>query len=429
MRTAVAAALAAATACASAGKRLEQGLDLEARGDWYGAALRYADALDKDPRMEEARRGLYVAGDSAIVQGLRRADERSASGDPVGGADEVRRLDALLARGRSVGATIPVPDTYDAVRRDAFDAAVDRLMEDAYAARAEARWGEARGDYLRIRRDFEPSAEQARSSLDAEADLLVAWAGAEAEDGRFRAAYERAGEALTLPAPIPGAVADAATDLQERALSNGLRVLAVFPVGSTAEVRRRAEADLEGQLSDVLELDHWREPPLFVAVADPVVVRQTTRRLLPPGTSFRPGRVLEALGADFGALVELTRLEVTEHDVTSSTHTTRTRQGRPASYSVEQGQVRYLIEATITLFDERGVQIGSTTARANDSGRFERGAYRGDPRDLELSRGEQLLFDPAARRQRRAEIETRLLAALAGNVADGVFREVVRRIP
>jgi hypothetical protein len=127
--------------------------------------------------------------------------------------------------------------------------------------------------------------------------------------------------------------------------------------------------------------------------------------------------------------VELTRLEVTEHDVTSSTRTTRTRQGRPASYSVEQGQVRYVIEATITLFDERGVQLGSSTARANDGGRFERGVYRGDPRDLELSRGEQLLFDPAAQRRRRAEIETRLLSELAGNVADGVFREVVRRIP
>jgi len=424
----VVAAIAATTACASAGKRLEQGLDLEARGDWYGATLRYADALEKDPGMEEARRGLYVAGDSAIVQGLRRADERAAAGDPVGGADEVRRLDALLARGRSVGASIPVPDTYDAVRRHAFDAAVERLMEDANASRAEARWGDARASYLRIRRDFEASPEQARASLDAEAGLLVAWAGAYADEGRFRAAYDRAGEALALPAPIPGDVADAATDLQNRSLANGLRVLAIFPVGSTAEVRATAEGDLEGQLSDVLELDHWREPPLFVAVADPVVVRQTTRRLL-PGTPFRPGRVLDAVGADFGALVELTRLEVTEHDVTSDTRTTRTREGRPASYSVEQGQLRYVIEATLTFFDERGVQIASSTVRANEAGRFERGVYRGDPRDLELSRGEQLLFDPAARRQRRAEIETRLLSELAGKVADGVYREVVRRIP
>ncbi len=422
-------ALVAATACASAGKRLEQGLDAEARGDWYGAALRYADALEKDPRMEEARRGLYVAGDSAIVQGLRRSEDRSVAGDPVGGADEIRRLDALLARGRSVGASIPVPDTYDAVRRDAFDAAVQGLMDDAEALRAEARWGDARGAYVRIRTDFEPSAEQARSSLDAEAGLLLAWAEAEAADGRFRAAYARAGEALAISGPIPRDVADAATDLQERALADGLRVLAVFPVGSTAEVRGAAEADLEGQLSDILELDHWRRPPLFVAVADPVAVRQTTRRLLPPGVPFRPGRVLDEVGADFGALVELTRLEVTEHDVTSSTRSTRTRQGRPASYSVEQGQVRYVIEATITIFDERGVQIGSSTARVNESARFERASYRGDPRDLELSRGEQLLFDVAALRQRRAEIEAGLMAELAPDVADDVFREVVRRIP
>jgi len=47
--------------------------------------------------------------------------------------------------------------------------------------------------------------------------------------------------------------------------------------------------------------------------------------------------------------------------------------------------------------------------RTPEGGRFERGSYAGDYRELDLSRSEQMLFDPAR--------------------ADGVFRRVVDRIP
>ncbi len=87
IRTAVVAALVAATACASAGKRLEQGLDAEARGDWFEAAERYADALEKEPTLEDARRGLYEAGDSAVRLGMRRSAELLETDDPVGAAE------------------------------------------------------------------------------------------------------------------------------------------------------------------------------------------------------------------------------------------------------------------------------------------------------------------------------------------------------
>ena len=429
MVAALAAATAFVCACASAGKRLEQGLDAEARGDWLEAASRYADALEKEPTLERARRGVYVAGDSAVRLALRRSAERGAAGDPVGTAEELGRVDGLLARGREVGVTIPTPDAWADRRREAFDAAADRLVERGDSLRGEERWSEARAAYQRIRSDFDPTPERARASFDAEADLLVAWAGAEAADERYRAAYDRAAEALAVPGPLPRSVADRATELQERALSSGLRVLAIFPVGSNAQVREVTQTDLESQLSDVLELEHWRSPPLFVAVADPVAVRQTTRRLFPAGATFRPGRVLEEVGADFGALVELTKLEVTESDVTSEERTARNSHGRPVTWTLERGRARYALEATVTIFDDRGTRLGSSTARASGSGRFERGRYGGSWRDLDLSRGEILLFDPAARRQQYALIEEKLLADLAGEVADDVFREVVRRIP
>jgi hypothetical protein len=437
MRRAVAATLAAATAfatafataCASAGKQLEQGQSAEARGDWFEAAARYADALEKEPTLEEARRGLYVAGDSAVHLGLRRARERTASDDPVGAAEELGRVDDLLARGREAGATIPTPDAWPTVRREAYDAAAARLTARADSLGHVYRWADARATYRRIRADFDPTADTERRLLDAEAALLVAWADAEAGEGRYRAAYQRAAEALALGGTIPREAADAASDVQQRSLTNGLRVLAVFPVGSTSQVREVAGADLEARLSDVLELEHWRRPPLFVAVADPVAVRQTTRVLFPGGATFRPGRVLEEVGADFGALVELTKLEVTESDLTEEERTARNSRGRPVSWTLVRGRVRWAIEVTVTIFDERGVRAASSTARSSESGRFERGRYGGSWQDLDLSRGERLLFDPAEQRRQRADLEEALLADLAAKVAEDVFGEVVRRIP
>ncbi len=48
-------------------------------------------------------------------------------------------------------------------------------------------------------------------------------------------------------------------------------------------------------------------------------------------------------------------------------------------------------------------------ARTSEGGRFERGSYAGDYRELDLSRSEQMLFDPAR--------------------INGVFRRVVDGIP
>ena len=43
------------TGCASAGKRLEQGIEAEAEGSYYEAAIRYVEALEKDETLAEAR--------------------------------------------------------------------------------------------------------------------------------------------------------------------------------------------------------------------------------------------------------------------------------------------------------------------------------------------------------------------------------------
>ena len=54
-------------ACASATDRFNDGLDLEAQGHYMEAAYRYADAVEKDVSLQEARDRLLIVGDSAIM--------------------------------------------------------------------------------------------------------------------------------------------------------------------------------------------------------------------------------------------------------------------------------------------------------------------------------------------------------------------------
>lgn len=419
---------AVAAGCASAGKRLEQGMEAEAAGSFYAAAIRYIEALEKDSEMVEARERLMEAGDSAIAIGLGHAEEDLRAGDAVSAGERFLSLDGLLARARTVGVRLPTPADYARRRRSTFDAAIDDLMARASAAEGRGAWGEARSAYDRIRRDFSPSAEQRSESEEAESALLVTWAEEEEANERFRRAYDLAQEALGGPGALPAELADRASELQERALANGTRLLAVFPVTATAAVMDVAGSDLAAQLSDLLELEHWRLPPLFVVVADPVVVRQASRRYNVPGGRFRAEPVLDEVGADFGTLIEVVGLESTEQNVRSQVREVRTRDGRLTNYTEESGDVTLALEARIVILDRRGGQVGSFSSRASHTGGFERGRYRGDVAELELSRGERRLFDPVVQRQLMADIEARVTEELAGRVADQVFSQVLSRI-
>ena len=68
--------LALTAGCASAGKRLEQGLEAETRGDYHAAVSRYIEALDKDATLTDARDALLVAWDSASARGQALAERR-----------------------------------------------------------------------------------------------------------------------------------------------------------------------------------------------------------------------------------------------------------------------------------------------------------------------------------------------------------------
>ena len=417
------------TGCASAGKRLEQGMEAEAAGSYYEAAIRYVEALEKDATLGEARDRLLEASDSAVSIGVAAAVTNDWDGNPVRAAEEFLALDRLIGRASGVDVRVRTHTGFAQERRSTFDDAITALMAQSEAAAERRQWGEARQALNRVRRDFAPSAEQREASETAEAFLLLTWAESEENDGRFRRSFYLAGEALDLVRPAPAGLVDGAEALRTRAVANGTRAVAVFPVTVTAQVREQMEGDLDQELADLLELVYWRAPPAFVVVSDPVVVRQVLRRFAPPGASFHPGRVMDEVGADFGVMVELTGLFAAERNLRRQDHQARTKDGRITSFVEESGTVNYTLEAQVTIMDDRERIVAETTERSTRRGRFERGVYQGDYRELDLSRGERRLFDPVVIGQRLAQIQRGAVSELADRVADEVFDRVLARIP
>lgn len=416
-------------ACASAMKRLHQGVEAEADGDYAQAASRYIDALKKDRTLVEAREALFAVWDSVLAQGLRNSDGLSRQQDFLAAADEILALDWMLVNAGDAGVALPIDPDYAERRRLALDRAIQALVALADVQRGEARWDAARSSYRRIRSDYDPQPEQRQASIEAEADVLLDWSGAEAMDGRFRASYLRAAEAMEMSDQLPAALVDSSMELQQQALTQGLKVLAVFPVEVTAEMPTVVLPELVAELTDVLDLEHWRQPPYFVAVADPAAVRQATRRMSPPGLPLRPGRVLAAVGADFGALLQVTEVGVTEEDVKSRDVAGRTRNQRRATYRVEEGRALYTATVLVTLFHGNGLVMETFEVRHRRAARFERGVYGGDPQNLELTRGERRLFDVEEQRLQRSAAVDELIGRLAQEVSSGVFDRVLRQIP
>lgn len=415
--------------CASAGDRLEEGIEAEAYGRYYAASMRYVEALEKDETMVEARDRLLVTGDSAIQEGLRDAEERLAIRDAVGAGEEFLRLDRLLSAARSVGVRLPTPADFLETRRGTFDAAVDDLMELADEGARRREWGTARSALVRVRSDFEPDDEQREASTDAEARLLLDWAHYEEDARRYRRAFDLAGEMLAMGRSAPADLADDAVALQERALDLGTLFVAVFPVDLAPELRGRGEENPSILLSDALELDYWRAPPAFVAVADPVRVRQLTRRYSPPGTPLRPRRILDEVRADFGVLIEITQLTRSERNVRERVRTAQTDGGGTVRYTLQEGTQRYEIRAQVVLLDAAGRTLDDFHVSENVSGPFSRAVYDGDIDDLDLSRNERMLFDPVPQAQARAQLEARLAGELAEVLADQLFTRLLRRVP
>ena len=107
-------------------------------------------------------------------------------------------------------------------------------------------------------------------------------------------------------------------DLQDRALAMGTVVVAALPVSATGRVRDVVGTELEVELDEGMETGYWRDTPPFVQMADANILRRELRGLLRgriPQSPALVGRALNLIGADYGVMVEITSIRISDDNI------------------------------------------------------------------------------------------------------------------
>jgi hypothetical protein len=414
-------------ACASAGKRLEQGQTLEQQGRPVEAARRYIDALKKDPSLGEARLRLQDAGDRAVVAYLSQSRLDEDSGRLPEAAEGLLRLDDLRSDAAAVGVRLAVPADYGSLRAATLAHAVDHALDRSQAAlqardfAGALRWLAQAGDR------WDPLPEQRERVQRMRYDAQLAWGEGELQAGRFRSAFEHAAQA----AAIPGFSGGDAEALQREALERGTVRVAIFPVGVDPVLRRRLPQGLQAELNDVLALQQWQRPPQWLDVLDPrVAAREARRRMY--DTQPIPVQDASYLGRNLGTrlvvVMELDSLRVSESGVETQRRVARTRAGVDTAFTVRSGRADHWARVSWEVAEAEGwrgvVERGSATA--HDEQRFRRAEYAGDWRTLELSSADRALFE---RGGEASGVRVRELAGeLAQELGRDIFAALLRRV-
>ena len=223
-----------------------------------------------------------------------------------------------MSRVRSVGMRLLEPDGYRVARRTAFERAIGWYMVEGEDASREGRWEDAIRAFASARDNFSPSRDQREASLDAQTRVIIDWAEVELGDRRPRAAYGVAERALSVRRSTPRPIVLEVRGLQDRALAMGTVVVAALPVSATGRVRDIVGAELEVDLDEGLETGYWRDPPPFVQMADANILRRELRGLLRgriPQSPALVGRALNLIGADYGVMVEVTSIRISDENV------------------------------------------------------------------------------------------------------------------
>ncbi len=384
--------VAVAGGCASGKRAYTDGMALETSGDYDAAADAYATALERDPSLPNVPGRLAVAGREAVRQAVGRAPGL----DPEGAALGYRRAQALVDRAAALGVDLRRPAGFETDRDAAYAVAVDALLDDAERAYAAADFRRSLDRVARAR-TFGPSPDRAEVLDGLALDTYQAWAQADLDAGRFRAALGHADAALALGLdPARSARLD---DLRDDIFDAGRLIVAVLPTegGDLPEAFRR-------DLTDALADDHLRDAGPFVVLVDPADVRRWDRdRRRGPALSDSPrrlGRAAADLGADLGVVVVLS--DVAEREVAGDarTETARVRStGADATISVRQITVEVTVDADVVVADAGGRPVCDVAVEAQGRASYDRATTAGDWRALDLSRRQRAAFaDDAADR-------------------------------
>ena len=107
-------------------------------------------------------------------------------------------------------------------------------------------------------------------------------------------------------------------------------------------------------LNDALELEHWSQPPIFVAVIEPVVVRRELRRhgvlrgILNTREATRIGR---DIGASHVVNFVVDEFVISEDNLVRESRKARTRAGADTTYVVIRGRKNYELAASFVVID------------------------------------------------------------------------------
>ena len=419
--------------CASAEKRFDQGFQLEMQGQYEAAVARYAQALEKSPSLETARIRLIEVGDLAIAERLEDAEYASSQNDPVGSASHYQRIDRVVARARSVGVRLALPDDFGSSRRFVFDDAFDALVARGVVAREQGRWQDGLNACRQARRDFEPSMEQRNRALTEEATLLVQWSEVEYHQGRLRSAFEIAANVGELEwCPTDQSVqADA---LMQDAILEGEVELIVLPVQAKSGSKREASRTkgLAAQIETKLWQGPWHNPPAFVLIEESLAVRALMSRAGILDNAYKAATmalILRLAEADYAAHLQLLDIESIEFDVRSRTQITKTRSGKSTTFLREDGKRRFQAKARVIIADGFGNEIENVIVTATGTAAVARGGYDGDPRQLNLDSRQVDLFDDYALKEQERAARDALVLDMTASIAGAVFEATLAQVP
>jgi len=419
------------SACASANKRVEQGQRLEREGRAADAAARYVQALRKDGALESARAGLRDAGTRAVADYLAQAAAADTAGRPDDAADAFVAADALRRDASAVAVEIPAPDDYYARRRATLDRAIAAALGDARTLAAGGQYDDAVRRLDHATR-WAPNGEQASRLAGAQADAHLAWARADSSCGRFRSAFDRAAKVFDV-AGVAAGDAERARALQEAALARGARRVAVVPVWATEPARRALPDEALPALADAMVDKPWTEPPRFVLLTTPSDVQRELRRLDASRrvlSRTEAARLARALDVDYLVVAVVDSVRGGESNLKTTRRAVKTSGGADTAYTVEEGKRRLYARVAYEVYDadtQRPVERETVDATATAD--LKRGRFAGDPRTLDLPRGDRALFDRGAQDRAERDLVRDLVDGLSPRLARSVFDAVLRRVP
>lgn len=417
--------------CVSTEEQFTEAQSLRSQGRYAEAAHLLVRVLERDSAYPNARQDLIEVATQARDSLMTVAQAAQTQGEPLRAVGRLDDIANLREACRDVDVSLALPEGYAALRQSAEQDAFDARMREGDAARQAGNWHEAERAYDRAMRYARPG-EQRRLVDEARAQVALAWSEALLAEEHYRAAHERAGQVFEFVSDTHE-LGEEAEALRAIAVERGTQRVAYVPFDDTRSASRTLPSSFLVDVNDALRYDHWAQPPLFLATADPAATWRAVRQMdlgssvLNPTDARSIGREVSADYVVFGTVTEVTTREDnvdTERRIASLYNTEA-----DTSYVVETFDLVVSVTAEVqAIHVPTGSVVFDASIDEEAAEETTRATYDGDWRTMDLSDAERRLFeDPPSRRTRTQVLRTLtddVAAEVAGAVYDRLLDEV-----